>query len=144
MNINLRLAAGIRGRIAVKEDQRSVAERYFREATAPIYYSNKMGSPFFSGAMENYLLAGLLASGGRNDEALIIYRSFDDTSIFDRVFRVPSLIDRAKIYEDEGEIATALEIVLTAEELWSSADPEFQPMLDEIADLKVSLESASR
>lgn len=143
VEINMRLSAGIRGRIAVKENRILEAEKFFREATAPIYYSIRMGSPFFSGATENYLLAGLLESRGESDEALNIYQLFDDASIFERVFQAPSSLKRAMIYEKRGEFQAALDLIMKAESLWSDADTEFQPMLDDFAELRLRLEAAS-
>jgi len=144
VHINIRLAAAIRGRIALKEGRESGAEAFLKEATAPIYYSNRMGSPFFSGAVENFLLAGLLESQGEWDEALEIYRLFDDASIFERVFRVPSLMARARIHEQTGDPEAALTAIQTAELLWSSADAEFQPMLDDLEEMRQRLEAGSQ
>ena len=142
VNIYLRLAAGIRGRIAVKENRNSEAEAFFREATAPVFYSTRILSPFFSGSSENYLLAGLLESRGQLDEALKIYQLFDDASIFERVFQVPSALKRAMIYEKTGDTQAALELIRKAESLWSRADEEFRPMLNEVTDLKKRLKTA--
>jgi len=144
LSINSRLAAGVRGRIAVANNNIPQAIDFFRKSTAPVYYGTRMGSPFFSGVAESYLLAELLVLQGEENNALEIFQSSDDASIYERVFRVPGLVQRAKIYRNRGDVETALELTVKAEKLYSSADAELQPIVDEIKDLKSQLESELR
>jgi tetratricopeptide (TPR) repeat protein len=79
---------------------------------------------------ERFLLATLLESVGRTDEALMWYGTFKDVGPHDRVYIAPSHLRRARIHERLGNHETAADHYRAFIELWQDADPEFQPLVE--------------
>jgi serine/threonine protein kinase/tetratricopeptide (TPR) repeat protein len=140
-SIEERLASAILGRIALAENRLEDARDQFRQTLAAEFYSTKMSSPFFSSLSERFLLANTLVSLGEWDEALPLFKSFEESSSYDRVFRVPGLIGAAEIYEWKGNIHAGLKAATEALRLWSDADPEFDAMQLKAQELKIRLDA---
>jgi hypothetical protein len=76
-------------------------------------------------------LTVLLDATGQSDEAASAYRSFDEFSFMDRVFAAPAKLRSARQAERQGRTADARRHYERFLFLWSGADEQFQPMLDE-------------
>ncbi|HET6341344.1 MAG TPA: BTAD domain-containing putative transcriptional regulator [Gemmatimonadota bacterium] len=94
-------------------------------------YERAVASPFFALSRERWLEAGLLNDLGRPREALPLYGSFLDTSLFDLPYLAPSHLARARIHERLGERGDAVRHYRQFIELWREADPELRPRVEE-------------
>ncbi len=87
-------------------------------------------SPFFSQALERYLQAELLQELGRDEEALALYNSASQPGLHDLVYRAPSHLRSAEIYERLGDHEKAVYHYGRFIHLWKDADPELQPRVE--------------
>ena len=94
------------------------------------WYVYMTPSPLLDRSRERWLLATLLEEAGRIDEALRWYGSFEDFSVYARVYEAPSHWRRARIYEARNELGLARQHYERFVELWTEVDGEFQPMVD--------------
>ncbi|MEE9183986.1 MAG: hypothetical protein V3U39_05835, partial [Acidimicrobiia bacterium] len=94
------------------------------------WYSPMTASPLLDRSRERWLLATMLEEAGRTDEALRWFGSFEDISVFAKVYVAPSHWRRAMIYEERGELGRAREHYERFVELWDDVDLEFRPMVD--------------
>lgn len=99
----------------------------FRVATGN---DKKWLSPFFALSRERYLRALNLREVGRNDEALRLLSSFSEVSVYDLAYVAPAAFQSAEILESRGDIAGAMQGYNRVVQLWRSADPELQPMVE--------------
>ena len=95
------------------------------------WYSLMVASPFLSLYRERFLLAMVLESTGRTEEALMWYGTFKNAGPHDRVYIAPSHLRRARIHERLGNHEIAADHYRAFIELWRDADPEFQLMVEE-------------
>jgi len=86
-------------------------------------------SPFYSQADERYLRAEWLHQTGARDEALRWYTSLAESPPYGFVFRGPSYMRRAEIYEARGDSALAVEYYGRFVKMWKDCDPELRPMV---------------
>jgi hypothetical protein len=71
--------------------------------------------------------ADLLAANGRDDEALMWYNGFSESSVYALAYLAPSHLERARIYERRGERERAAFHYRRFIELWGRSDGELQP-----------------
>jgi tetratricopeptide (TPR) repeat protein len=93
-------------------------------------YEQMVVSPFFALSRERFLHAQLLRRVDRHDEALELYASFLDTSLFDLPCLAPAHLGRAEILDERGDVQGALGHYRRFIELWGAADPEVRPMVE--------------
>lgn len=94
------------------------------------FYQNGFRSPYYSGSLQRYLRAVFLEDAGRLDEALRLYSSFEQISMFDFAFLAVSHMRRALIYERRGDIVAAQRHYARFVELWANCDPELRPLVE--------------
>ncbi len=87
-------------------------------------------TPFVARANERFLRGELLASMGRNTEALQWFASLGDGSVTEIPLRAPSHLRQAQIHEQLGNRNQAARHYAQFLKLWSGADPEFRPLVD--------------
>ena len=87
-------------------------------------------SPFFALSRERYLRALNLREVGREDEALILFSSFNEVSVYDLAYVAPAAFQSAEILEARGDVAAAVQEYSKVVRLWRNADPELQPMVE--------------
>jgi DNA-binding SARP family transcriptional activator/TolB-like protein len=80
---------------------------------------------------ERWLRAELLRESGRGAEALRWYATFPDPMARDLAFLAPSLLRRAGMHDAAGNPALAAEHYTRFVALWSEADAELQPMVEQ-------------
>lgn len=88
-------------------------------------------TPFVARAAERFLRAELLASLGRETEALQWFASLGYGSVTEVPLRAPAHLRQAEIHEGLGNRAEAARQCARFIELWRDSDPEFQPLVDE-------------
>ncbi len=92
-------------------------------------YLLTVNSSFYGLNYERYMRAELLNALGRYEEAAAWYCSFLEHSTYDVAFLGPSHLRRAELYEKLGRTDEAARHYNRFLELWSDADPEFQPLV---------------
>jgi serine/threonine-protein kinase len=121
----------IRAAVAEAGGDRALAIQLLGDGGLTVNYELALFSPFTSLAAERYRRAVLLDTMGRGEEAAVAYRSFEEFSFVDRVFAGPAALRSARLAEREGRPADARRHYERSLFLWSEADEEFQPMIDE-------------
>ena len=106
------------------------------------WYERTFVSPFYAGAMGRMLRAELLFNAGRLEESLGWYRGLTENSTRELVFLGPSLLRQAEILERLGRGADAVPLLERFLQLWSEADPAFQPMVTEARDRLAMVQGA--
>jgi tetratricopeptide (TPR) repeat protein len=94
-------------------------------------YEPALLSPFYSRAAERFRQAALAEALGHTDEALRAYTSFEGFNFFDRVLAGPAHLRLARMAEAAGRAEEARAHYERFLFLWSGADPEFRPLLEE-------------
>jgi tetratricopeptide (TPR) repeat protein len=94
-------------------------------------YESALFSPFRSRVADRYRRAVLLDSLGQTAEAARLYRSFEDFNRYDRVFAAPAYLRAGRMAERESRLADARRHYERFALLWSDADPEYQPLVNE-------------
>ncbi len=85
-------------------------------------------SPFMGRAFANRVAARALRQLGRDDEAIERLGS----TVFFPWNMAESHFLRAEIHESQGNVAAALDQYDRFLELWEAADPEFQPLVQDV------------
>jgi hypothetical protein len=88
-------------------------------------------SPFYSLGLARFQRAQFLEAAGRESDALRLYASFVGSSLFDFVFAAPAHLASAHILERQGQRAAAAAEYRAFIVLWSQADPELRPRIEE-------------
>ncbi len=68
---------------------------------------------------------------GRDDEALGWYRGMGEIFPYDLIYVAPSQLRQAEIHASAGRIAEAVKHYERFIELWSGADPELMPVVED-------------
>jgi DNA-binding SARP family transcriptional activator/tetratricopeptide (TPR) repeat protein len=89
------------------------------------------GSPILTGTHERYLRAELLLEVGRDREALRQYEAVADYSLFGLPYLAHSHLRRAEIHELRGETERAAAHLTRFTQMWSAADPDLMPLVDQ-------------
>jgi tetratricopeptide (TPR) repeat protein len=87
-------------------------------------------TPFAARAHERFLRGEVLASMGRDTEALQWFASLGDGSVTEIPLRAPSHLRQAQIHRQLGNRDQAARHYAQFLKLWSRADPAFQPLVD--------------
>jgi tetratricopeptide (TPR) repeat protein len=124
-------ARGVRATTAWRSGNIEDALREIGQLEERVYYQLGTASLFHTLAYEHYLRARLLEEGGRLEEALQWYRSFEGTGLHDLIFLAPSHWRRGHVHQQLGDEATARMHFERFLELWDGADTVFGPMIDD-------------
>jgi DNA-binding SARP family transcriptional activator len=120
----------LRARLAWKEGSPQKALALLQALESSDSQGDIAFTPFVARANERFLRGELLASIGRNTEALQWFASLGDGSVTEIPLRAPSHFRQAQIHGRLGNRDQAARHYAQFLKLWSGADPEFQPLLD--------------
>jgi serine/threonine-protein kinase len=94
-------------------------------------YEPALFSPFLSGASERFRRAALQEGLGLGSDATRGYGSFEGVNFFSRVLAGPAHLRLGRIAEAAGRVTEARAHYQRFLFLWSDADPEFRPLIEE-------------
>lgn len=139
----LDLALGLRARIALGRGEKELALGWLRQIQkTEVWYGWTTVSPFFSRSAERYLLAQTLADTGQHDEALRLFGSFAEHSLYDLAYTAPSQLARAELYEAKGQAEQAAHHARLFLSLWHAADAQQAPWRDRASETLGALEES--
>ncbi|HYO46293.1 MAG TPA: tetratricopeptide repeat protein [Gemmatimonadota bacterium] len=124
------LARAIEGYDAWRKHESERAIERFEAMELNVAYPMTFASELYTLAFPRFLRAISLQETGRGEEA-IGWLATLETSPYELVFRAPSHLHRAQIYEQSGDRERAIEHYRAFVELWSDADPELQPTVEQ-------------
>ena len=124
-------ARGIRAEIARQAGDSVAALRALEEAPFFVDFGSGRTSGFYALGRERFLRAELLHARGRDDEALGWYRGMGEIFPYDLIYVAPSQLRQAEIHASAGRIAEAVKHYERFIELWSGADPELMPVVED-------------
>ncbi len=126
------MGRGLRAHIAIQQGRQADALAEFEQFKIEGWYELTFVSPFYSGALERFVLAELLLSLGRLQEALGWYVGLGENTVAELVFFGPSLLRRASIHEQLGQAKEAMELRKQFRKLWKDADPGLRALVEEV------------
>ncbi|MGH7566567.1 MAG: tetratricopeptide repeat protein, partial [Gemmatimonadota bacterium] len=121
-----------------REPERAVG--LFEAMEFHVAYPLTFASELYTLAFPRFLRATSLQEAGRAEEAIRWFAT-RDVSPYELVFRAPSHLHLAEIYEQSGDREQAIEHYRAFVGLWGDADPELQPMVQEARAALARLES---
>lgn len=124
------LDRGLRAQLLRKAGHPEEALRLLQSLESSDSQGDIAVTPFVARANERFLHGELLASMGRNTEALQWFASLGDGSVTEIPLRAPSHFRQAEIYARLGKRDQAARHYARVLALWSDADAEFQPLVD--------------
>jgi tetratricopeptide (TPR) repeat protein len=125
------LAGSLRAQAARLGGEAAEALDLIEKAALQTWLEYPLASPFWSQAYERFLRAELLQELGRHEEALGWYATFEEHTVFDRVYHAPALLRSGEIYEEIGEREKARRHYERFAALWRDSDPELRPLVAE-------------
>jgi tetratricopeptide (TPR) repeat protein len=129
------LSRGVRAQVAINqgrlEDALVLLEQAQMDALGGQFLYT-LATSFLMQNHERFLRAELLSQLGREEKALGWYGSFQLGLYNTAIYRAPTHLRRGEIYEQLGDSERALEHYAHFVELWKDADPEFQPLVEEV------------
>jgi class 3 adenylate cyclase/tetratricopeptide (TPR) repeat protein len=123
------LARAAEGYDAWRKQEPARAIDRFEAMEMNVAYSLTFSSELYSFAFPRFLRARSLQEAGRGEEALGWYATLD-VSPSEIVYRAPSHLYSAAIYEQAGDRERAIQNYRAFVEMWQEADPELQPMVE--------------
>lgn len=136
------LALAIRVQIALQEGQKEDALALLQQRQQQTWYGLAITSPFYSQGLQRFLQAEILYESGRFEEALPLYNSFAEYSIYDLIYLAPSCRRLGEIYQRLKNPDQAALYLNKFIELWKDCDAEFQPYLEETYQQITDLQTA--
>jgi hypothetical protein len=131
------LATGLRAQAARAEGLTEDALAALEEVQMDIFYQMPMASPYDGQVLERYLRGVLLQETGRYEEALGWLAHLGGVGAAELAFLPAAALRQAEIYEALDEPTKAAEQYAEFVEMWRDADPELQPIVEEVrANLK--------
>jgi serine/threonine-protein kinase len=128
------LSLGVRARLAAVRGEPVAALAYLERARMESRCSYLvMQSPFYMYTAERWLRAELLRQLERDDEALRWYESLAQSALYELIYLAPAHLNRARIYDRQGNRLQAASHYRRALTLWNECDAELRPPLDEAA-----------
>jgi tetratricopeptide (TPR) repeat protein len=124
------LAIALRGYLALADEQPGAALGHFEAMKMSAWHGQSLFSPFYARTAERYARAEALASSGRGEEALRWYEHLAENSPFEVAYVPPSLLRRAEIHAERGEIELSVDLYRRFIQLWAEADPEVRQIVD--------------
>jgi tetratricopeptide (TPR) repeat protein len=124
------LALAIEGYDGWRTHEFDQALERFEGMELNVAYPMTFASELYTLAFPRYLRARSLEEVGRGEEAIGWYATLE-VSPYELVFRGPSHLHRAEIYERSGDTHRAIEHYRAFVTLWENADPELQPLVEQ-------------
>jgi tetratricopeptide (TPR) repeat protein/TolB-like protein len=122
------LARAIEGYDAWRNQDPAAAVERLEAMEMNVAYPNMPASELYSLAFPRYLRARSLQGAGRGEEAIGWFATLE-VSPYELVFRAPSHLHRAEIYDQSGDGDRAVEHYRAFLALWEDADPDLQPLV---------------
>ena len=126
------LAQGVRAEVLWREGKPEEALAELERARWELNYNEAWFSWVAGGVREMFLRARLLQDLGRYQEALALFDFGTEGRVLHMALLAPSHYHRGQIYEDMGDTEKALWHYSAFAELWEDADPEYQPLVEEV------------
>ena len=123
------LERGLRAQIAWYHNKSDEAIAILKQLEMKDMQGDVAATPFVTRANERFLRAEILAGLGRNTEALEWFASLGDGSVTEIPLRAMSNYRQAEILERMKRPREARAQYARFVELWSNADPQFQPLV---------------
>ena len=133
------LDRGLRARLAWQQGRPEDALRLLETLEARDSQGDVNTIPFVSRANERFLRGEVLVSLGRDAEALPWFASLGDGSVSEVPLRAIVHLRQGEIHERLRHREPAVEHYSRFLDLWRSADPEFQELVDSARQRKTSL-----
>lgn len=127
------LARTVRASAAASCDAREEALRLLGGPDEELWYQQSVTSPFISRAFERYLRAELLASMGRDEEAVSWYGTLGESSPYEIIYLAPAHFRQGELYERKGDAVRAANHYAWCARLWKGCDESLAPMRDAAA-----------
>jgi tetratricopeptide (TPR) repeat protein len=124
-------ARTVRAQVAVERGDVESALRLLEGLNLEPQYGGTYRSPFFTQLHTRYLLAEVLHTAGREQEALRWFASLGGTSDLALSYVAPAHLRRAEIHERLGEDEQAALHYHRFVTLWKECDPELRPLVEE-------------
>jgi len=137
------LAQGVQAELSLNRDDLAGALAALESIEGKSWYQRMTTSPFYGLDRERYMRAELLAANGRDEEALVLYNSFEGASVYMLAYLAPSHMRRGEIYERLGDPDKAALHYNRFLALWDAADPELRPMVEYVEGRLAELSSES-
>jgi len=129
--IAIDLAHGIRGHVAWRRGRTAEALAELEQMHMRAGYEPGVASPFFSEALERFRRAEALDAAGRREDALTLYGSFREYSLYDQIYLGPASLERGRLLDQLGRRQEAVTEYARFIDLWQDCDPELRPLLRE-------------
>jgi eukaryotic-like serine/threonine-protein kinase len=125
------LSEDVHAEIASRRGEMVTALQTLEKTTLEVGYELPLASPFYSRSHARFHCAGLLGAQGREEEAIRLYSSFEENSVYDLIYVAASHMRRGELYEKRGDRGKAVSHYRRLVVLWSQCDPDLRPMRDE-------------
>lgn len=126
------LAASIRGAAALANGEPTVALAELESVRQETFYNVTMVSPYTNLARPRFDRAEALRELGRYEEAIPWYRHIAEATTYELPYLTASYYRLGQIHEELGNPAAARAAYAELLRLWEDADPELQPLVDEV------------
>ena len=127
------LSRTVRASAAASGGAKDEALRLLGEPDEELWYQQSVTSPFISRAYERYLRAELLASMGRDDEAVAWYGTLGESSPYEIIYLAPAHFRQGELHEQRGDAVRAANHYARCARLWRGCDDSLAPMRDAAA-----------
>jgi len=101
------LALSLRAQVARMQGRGAEALELLEGLRMQARFDQMIWSPLFSHALPRILRAELLEEAGRVEEAASWYRSFEENSLFDRIYAAVAIRGMARVFEKMGDSEAA-------------------------------------
>ncbi len=135
------LARDLEAQMAVQAGNPQKALASYQATHPNTWYGLAVTSPFYSRAIPRYHQAALLFSQKQYRQALALYRTFGEYSVYDLIYYAPAMFMMGEAYRELNQPDSAAICYRKFLNLWGDCDPELQPRL---AETKARLEQLYR
>lgn len=127
------LALGVEAEIALFRKRKEEALSKLEQRHQQTWYGLAITSPYYSRSRLRFQHAEVLLTLERPQEAIELYNSFSEYSIYDLIYVAPACRRLAEIYDRLGQPREAARYYHRFLELWQDCDPRFRPYLQSAA-----------
>jgi tetratricopeptide (TPR) repeat protein len=120
------LATGLRAYQAVATGDAPTALALLEGLQIEGWYEVTFVSPYHAASLERFMLAELLFTSGRENEALAWYAGLSENTVAGLVFTGPALLRQAEIHRRAGRLDEAVRLQKRFDSLWETGDAELR------------------
>ncbi|MEN8374196.1 MAG: hypothetical protein ABFS34_01975 [Gemmatimonadota bacterium] len=142
-SLNLDLAAAVEAEREWLAGEPLPALSRLDGARREVWYGQTMASPYFAQARERFVQAELLFELGRLEEALPWYEHLVELGPFELLYYPMAELRQAQAHARLGRDERAREHYVRFLDLWSNADPELQPLVEDARRALDSLDASA-